>query len=479
MNLGLQKFPHDYRTRITASRPGGASQLTRHTFAFVLAGGRGTRLGQLTDWRAKPAMPFAGKLRLIDFPLSNCVNSGIRRIAVLTQYKAQSLIRHIERGWGFLAGNLSEFVDVVPAQQQVGEGWYSGTADAVYQNLNIVRDVDPELVLILAGDHVYKMDYTVMLAEHAARDADVTVACIEVPLADAVNFGVMSVDAHGRIVSFDEKPARPEPLPGKPDRALVSMGIYVFDAGLLCNEFARDAAGPASSHDFAKDVIPRLLRQHRVLAHRFADSCVNMVGEQPYWRDVGTIDAYWEANIELTKVVPELNLYDDQWPILTMTTQLPPAKFVFNDGDRRGMALDSLVSGGCIVSGATVLRSILFARVRVGEGSLLEDCVVLPDVGIGRDVTLRRAVVDKRCVLPDGFEAGLDPVEDRARFHVTERGVTLITPEMLGQSIHARPACSPDVDSSRSRQGSAARTANGVGDESGVAPTGQAERVAL
>jgi glucose-1-phosphate adenylyltransferase len=479
VNLGLQQVPQDDRTLITASRPAGVSQLTRHTFAFVLVGGRGTRLGQLTDWRAKPAMPFAGKLRLIDFPLSNCVNSGIRRIAVLTQYKAQSLIRHIERGWGFLAGNLAEFVDVVPAQQQVGQGWYSGTADAVFQNLNIVRDINPELVLILAGDHVYKMDYSIMLAEHASKGADVTVACIEVPLADAVNFGVMSVDAQGRIVSFDEKPDRPEPLPGKPDRALVSMGIYVFDAGLLCHELPRDAADPTSSHDFAKDLIPRLLGQYRVVAHRFADSCVNMVGEQPYWRDVGTIDAYWEANIELTKVVPELNLYDDQWPILTMTSQLPPAKFVFNDGDRRGMALDSLVSGGCIVSGATVLRSILFAKVRVGEGSLLEDCVVLPDVVIGRGVTLRRAVVDKRCVVPDGFKAGLDPAADSARFHVTERGITLITPEMLGQSIHARPACSPDVDPLRSRQGSAARTVHQVMDEYAVSHTSQAKKLAL
>ena len=444
MNVDVQKIRQDYRPCSAASRPGGASQLTRHTFAFVLAGGRGTRLGQLTDWRAKPAMPFAGKVRLIDFPLSNCVNSGIRRIAVLTQYKAQSLIRHIERGWGFLAGNLAEFVDVVPAQQQVGQGWYSGTADAVYQNLNIVREVNPELVLILAGDHVYKMDYAIMLAEHVAKGADVTVACIDVPLADAVNFGVMSVGAEARIVSFDEKPARPEPLPDRPDRALVSMGIYVFDAGLLCDQLARDAADPASSHDFAKDVIPRLVARRRVLAHRFADSCVNMVGEQPYWRDVGTIDAYWEANMELTKVVPELNLYDDQWPILSMTTQLPPAKFVLNAGDLRGTALDSLVSSGCIVSGATVLRSILFAKVRVGEGSLIEDSVVLPDLVIGRRVTLRRAVVDKRCVLPDGFKAGLDPAEDRVRFHVTERGITLITPEMLGQSIHARPACSPE-----------------------------------
>jgi glucose-1-phosphate adenylyltransferase len=433
MNTELQNSRHDYRAASAVT-----SQLTRRTFAFVLAGGRGTRLGQLTDWRSKPALHFAGKLRLIDFPLSNCVNSGIRRVAVLTQYKAQSLIRHVERGWGFLAANLGEFVDVVPAQQQVGQGWYSGTADALYQNLNIVRDVGAELVLILAGDHVYKMDYAVMLAEHVARRAQVSVACIEVPLADAVNFGVIAVDDAARIVAFDEKPARPRPLPGLPDRALVSMGIYVFNAGLLCEQLARDAADPDSSHDFGRDVIPGLLDQHRVMAHRFAASCVNMVGERPYWRDVGTIDSYWEANMDLTKVVPELNLYDDAWPILGQTSQLPPAKFIFNDDARRGMALDSLVSSGCIVSGATVLRSILFAKVRVGEGSLIEDSVVLPDVVIGQSVRLRRVVVDKRCVLPDGFSAGLHPAEDRARFHVTERGITLITPTMLGQSIDAR-----------------------------------------
>ncbi|MEQ1803852.1 MAG: glucose-1-phosphate adenylyltransferase [Burkholderiaceae bacterium] len=444
MTDNLRTTHHDYRQSSAANRAGSTSQLTRGTFAFVLAGGRGTRLGELTDWRSKPALHFAGKLRLIDFPLSNCVNSGIRRIAVLTQYKAQSLIRHVERGWGFLAANLGEFVDVVPAQQQVGQGWYSGTADALYQNLNIVRDVSAERVLILAGDHVYKMDYAVMLAEHAAKGADVTVACIEVPIADAANFGVMSVDDTGRVVSFEEKPAQPRPLPGTPERALASMGIYVFNAGLLCEQLARDAADPNSSHDFGRDVIPKLLERHRVQAHRFTESCVNMVGQRPYWRDVGTIDSYWEANMDLTQVVPELNLYDDQWPILGQASQLPPAKFVFNDEARRGMALDSLVSSGCIVSGATVLRSILFTKVRVGEGSLIEDSVVLPDVVIGRGVTLRRTVVDKRCVLPDAFKAGIHPAEDRARFHVTERGISLITPGMLGQTLQPRSAGAPE-----------------------------------
>jgi glucose-1-phosphate adenylyltransferase len=408
-----------------------SNHLTQHTLAFVLAGGRGTRLKQLTDGRAKPAVPFAGKFKIVDFALSNCVNSGVRHIAVLTQYKAQSLIRHLERGWSFLAANLGEYVDVVPAQQRTGESWYSGTADAVYQNLDLLREARAEHVLILAGDHVYKMDYSVMLAEHVAKGADVTVGSIDVPLADAMNFGVMAVDAQGRVVEFEEKPAQPRPLPGEPGRALASMGIYVLDTERLCAELARDAADPASSHDFGRDLLPRLVREARVIAHRYADSCVNMVGTQPYWRDVGTLDAYWEANIDLTRVVPELNLYDDQWPILSLQAQLPPAKFVFDDEHRRGIAVDSLIGSGCIVSGATVRRSILFTNVRVGDQSVIEDSLVLPNVRVGRHVTLRRAIVDKRCVLPDGFKAGVHPDEDRARFHVTERGVTLITPQML------------------------------------------------
>lgn len=421
-----------YRARTGGAKPARVNDLTQRTVAFVLAGGRGARLKQLTDRRAKPAVPFAGKLKIIDFALSNCVNSGIRRIAVLTQYKAQSLIRHVERGWGFLAADLGEYVDVAPAQQRLGETWYSGTADAVLQNLNLLHEADADYVLILAGDHVYKMDYSVMLAEHVARGADVTVACVEVPLPDAVNFGVMAVDAQGRVVHFQEKPARPTPLPGKDDCALASMGIYLFGSKFLSGELERDAREAASSHDFGKDVIPGLVRRGaRVMGHRFADSCVNMVGDQPYWRDVGTIDAFWEANIDLTHIVPQLNLYDDHWPILSLQPQLPPAKFVFDDDTRRGTALDSLVSGGCIVSGAVVRRSILFAKVRVGEGSLVEDSVVLPNVIIGRRVVLKRAVVDKRCVLPDGFTAGVSVEEDRARFHVTERGIVLITPEML------------------------------------------------
>jgi len=425
-----------FRAEATRTRGDGIGLLTKRTLALVLAGGRGARLKELTRWRAKPAVPFAGKLRIIDFPLSNCVNSGIRHAAVLTQYKAQSLIRHVEHGWGFLAADLGEYIDVVPAQQQVDEGWYSGTANAVYQNLEIVREVDPEFVLILAADHVYKMDYTRMLADHVAKRGDATVACIEVPPADAAGFGVMSVDEQDRVTAFVEKPEDPQRLPGgnsPQDRVLASMGIYVFNTAFLCEQLERDAADPSSRHDFGKDIIPYLTGRGGLYAHHFVDSCVRVEGQRPYWRDVGTIDAYWEANIDLTKVVPELNLYDDDWPILSRQPQLPPAKFVFDNDSMRGMAVDSLVSSGCIVSGATVRRSILFSKVRVGEGSLIEDSLVLPYVSIGRGVTLKRAIVDKRCVLPDGFSAGMNPDEDRARFHVTERGITLVTSSMLGE----------------------------------------------
>jgi glucose-1-phosphate adenylyltransferase len=436
MSTDQHRPGHGYRIRDVEARSNSMQHLTQRTYAMVLAGGRGSRLNQLTDGRAKPAVPFASKLRIIDFALSNCVNSGIRRVCVLTQYKAQSLIRHIERGWGFLDAGLREYVDVVPAQQQVGEGWYCGTADAVYKNLNLVREAEPEHVLILAGDHVYKMDYARMLADHVASGADVTVACTDVPLQDASNFGVVTVDDDAWIRAFDEKPAQPTAMAGHPDRALASMGIYVFNAAFLCEQLARDAAEPASSHDFGRDLIPRLVGSHRVHAHRFVDSCVNMVGDHPYWRDVGTLDAYWDANMDLTHVVPELNLYDDDWPIRSLPAQLPPAKFVFDDDDgRRSVVVDSLVSSGCIVSGATARRSILFTKVRVAERSLVEDSVVLGDVVIGRGVTLKRVIVDEGCVIPDGFKAGVHPEEDRAHFHVTERGVTLITPEMLGQQV--------------------------------------------
>ena len=413
------------------------NHLTQRTYALVLAGGRGSRLCQLTDWRAKPAVPFAGNLNIVDFALSNCVNSGVRRIGVLTQYKAQSLIRHIERGWSFLSANLDEYVDVVPAQQQHGERWYSGTANAVYQNLAILHEARPDFVLVLGGDHVYKMDYSVMLDEHVERGAELSVACLEVPLEQASELGVMSVDVNDRILAFHEKPLRPMAVPNRPTQALASMGIYVFNTQLLIEELLRDAANPLSSHDFGKDIIPAMVERQRVFAHRFENSCVNMVDGRPYWRDVGTLDAYWEANKDLTSVVPDLNLYDDEWPVLSLQRQLAPAKFVFDDDGRRGMAIDSLVSSGCIVSGATVRRSVLFSKVQVAEGSLIEDSVVLPNVRVGRNVALRRAVIDMHCKLPDGFRAGFDVETDRVRgFEVTARGITLVTPEMIGQKVH-------------------------------------------
>ena len=413
------------------------SWMTKNTYAMVLAGGRGSRLHQLTDWRAKPAVPFGGNFRIIDFVLSNCVNSGIRRIGVATQYKSHSLMQHIQHGWSFLNGKFGEFVDVLPAQQWVQESWYQGTADAVYQNLDILRESEPDYVLILAGDHVYKMDYGKMLAFHVERRADMTVACIEVPVNDAKGFGVMAVDERLRVVDFSEKPDHPTPIPGKPDLALASMGIYIFNTDFLSEQLARDAGDSHSCHDFGKDIIPYLVSSgYRVFAQSFSSSCVKMDSGEPYWRDVGTIDSYWEANMELTKVTPDLNLYDKEWPIWTHQEQLPPAKFVFDDEDRRGQAIDSLVSGGCIISGATVRRSLLFSNVRVHSHSNVEDSVILPNVVIGNNVTLKRAVVDKNCVIPDDLVVGVDSVEDAERFFVTDKGITLITPEMLGQDVH-------------------------------------------
>jgi len=411
------------------------SVITKNTYGLILAGGRGSRLKELTDWRAKPAVPFGGKFRIIDFPLSNCVNSGIRRIGVATQYKSHSLIRHIQRGWSFLDGRMKEFIDLMPAQQRVEEHWYMGTADAVFQNLDILKANDPDYVLILAGDHVYKMDYGRMLAYHVSRQADMTVACIEVPLDDATAFGVMGVDGDWRVRSFLEKPAKPPSIPGQPDKALASMGIYVFNAKFLYEQVSRDTDDPSSSHDFGKDIIPHLVPRYRVFAQRFQDSCVGMNDNRPYWRDVGTVDAYWEANIDLVHVTPDLNLYEEEWPIWTFQEQLPPAKFVFDDDGRRGMAVDSMVSGGCIISGSSVKGSLVFSNVRVHSFSSIEDSVILPDVVINRHVRLRRCVVDRRCVLPEGFAAGFDPEQDRKRFRVSERGITLITPGMLGQKV--------------------------------------------
>ncbi len=417
------------------SSPRFVSRLTRNTMALILAGGRGSRLKHLTKWRSKPAVPFGGKFRIVDFPLSNCINSGIRRIGVLTQYKAHSLILHIQKGWGFLRGEFGEFVELWPAQQRIAEtAWYSGTADAVFQNLDIIRSHNPDYLLILAGDHIYKMDYGAMVAYHVESGADMTVGCLEVDLELAKEFGVMSVDEDGRVRSFLEKPAQPDPIPGRSDAALASMGIYVFNRSFLLEQLIKDADNPRSSHDFGKDIIPDVITKYRVLAYPFRDV---RSGEQAYWRDVGTIDAFWEANLELIGVTPPLNLYDDTWPIWTYQEQLPPAKFVFDDEDRRGMAVDSMVSGGCIISGATVRHSLLFSNVRVNSFSYVQDSVILPDVDVGRNCEIRNAVIDRACRISEGMIIGRDPEEDRKQgFYVTEGGVTLVTPEMLGQEVN-------------------------------------------
>jgi glucose-1-phosphate adenylyltransferase len=407
------------------------SRLTRDTLALILAGGRGSRLKQLTDWRAKPAVPFGGKFRIIDFPLSNCVNSGIRRVGILTQYKSHSLIRHIQQGWGFMRGALGEFVELLPASQRNEKGWYEGTADAVYQNIDILRNHGPEYVLILAGDHIYKMDYGDMLAEHVAQNADMTIGCIEVPLDEARALGVMSVDVNRRIVAFDEKPDNPTPVPGRNDVALASMGIYVFNASFLYEQLIKDADTADSSHDFGHDIIPNLIKNYKVVAFPYKDVQGNDPG---YWRDVGTIDAFWSANLELIGVTPELNLYDDDWPIWTHQAQQPPAKFVFDDEDRRGMAVDSMVSGGCIISGSTVRHSVLFSNVEVHSYSTVEDSVILPDVIVQRNCRLKNVVVDKGCVIPEGTVIGEDAEEDAKRYYVSPKGVILVTPEMLGQN---------------------------------------------
>ncbi len=410
------------------------SNLTKNSIALILAGGRGSRLKDLTSQRAKPAVPFGGKFRIIDFPLSNCINSGIRRVGVVTQYKSHSLMRHIQRGWSFLSGEFNEYVDLLPASQQRDtEDWYKGTADAVYQNLDILRVSQAQYVVILAGDHIYKMDYGQMLACHVRNNADMTVACINVPLFDATGFGVMAVDKEDRIIEFAEKPAEPKHMPDDPTQALASMGIYVFNAEFLYEQLMRDAEDNSSNHDFGGDLIPYLISRARVYAHRFADSCVGAKGGFHYWRDVGTVDAYWAANMELTRVIPELNMYDNVWPIWTYQEQLPPAKFVFNDDGRRGEATDSLVSGGCLISGSRVTGSVLFSNVRVHSFSHIEGAVILPNAVINRHVKLKNVVIDKGVHIPEGMEIGFDAVADGKRFYVSEKGTVLVTREMLGQ----------------------------------------------
>lgn len=412
------------------------STLTKNTVAIILAGGRGSRLKSLTDWRAKPAVQFGGKFRIIDFPLSNCVNSGIRRINVATQYKAQSLIQHIQRGWGFLRGEFNEYVNIIPAQQRISEEWYKGTADAVYQNIDLLREGGAEYILILAGDHIYKMDYGKMLATHVRNNADMTVACINVPLEDAKGFGVLAVDETDRVVEFAEKPANPKAMPDDPTKAFASMGIYVFNAKFLYEQLIRDAGDSKSSHDFGGDIIPYIIKKYKVQAHRFTDSCVGAKNGNFYWRDVGTIDAYWEANMELTKVIPELNLYDRDWPIWTYQEQLPPAKFVFNDEGRTGKATDSLVSGGCLISGSCVTNSVLFSDVRIHSYCDINGAVVLPKVTINRHAVLKNVVIDRGCVIPEGMQIGVDLALDAKRFYVSERGIVLVTPDMLGQDLY-------------------------------------------
>ena len=411
----------------------GGAPLSRHAMAYVLAGGRGSRLMELTDRRAKPAVYFGGKSRIIDFALSNALNSGIRRFGVATQYKAHSLIRHLQRGWNFLRPERNESFDVLPASQRVSEeAWYAGTADAVYQNLDIIRDYEPKYMIILAGDHIYKMDYEKMLQQHVEQGADVTIGCLEVPREEASGFGVMHVDETDRIIAFVEKPKDPPPMPGKPDKALASMGIYVFEASFLWDQLERDAADPHSSRDFGKDIIPYIVKHGNAVAHHFSKSCVKSRQEaEPYWRDVGTVDAYWEANIDLTDVVPELDLYDNDWPIWTYGEITPPAKFVHDVEGRRGSAVSSLVSGGCIVSGAFLKRSLLFTGVRVNSFSSVENTVILPHTSVGRGCRLTNVVVDARVKIPDGLVVGEDPELDALRFRRTDKGICLITQPML------------------------------------------------
>jgi glucose-1-phosphate adenylyltransferase len=411
------------------------SRLTRDSLALVLAGGRGSRLYELTDWRAKPGLYFGGKYRIIDFPLSNCINSGVRRMGVLTQYKAHSLIRHLVHGWSWFQAGSREFVEILPASQRVGGEWYRGTADAVYQNLDIIRTHAPSYVLILSGDHIYKMDYGPFLAAHADAKADMTVSCVELPCEEAAGqFGVMTVDETGRVIAFDEKPEKPNPVPGKPGICLASMGNYIFNTEFLYEQVIKDADSANSSHDFGKNIIPSIIKDYRVYAYPFRDPDTQ---QQAYWRDVGTLDAFWEANMELVSVTPQLNLYDQDWPIYTYQVQSPPAKFVFDEPERRGSAIQSMVSGGCVISGAEVRRSLLFSRCTTNSYSSITDSVLLPDTTIGRNCRINRCIIDAGSTIEDGTVIGENHDDDRERgFRVTDSGLTLVTPDMLGQQLH-------------------------------------------
>lgn len=410
----------------------GLNSTRKDTLALILAGGRGSRLKQLTDNQSKPAVPFGGKFRIIDFPLSNCINSGIRRIGVLTQYRAHTLIKHLQRGWSFLQPELNEFVEIWPAQQQTsGETWYQGTADAVFQNIEVILEHNPKYILILAGDHIYKQDYSKMLADHIDSDAQASVACIDVPIQSAKEFGVVGVDDQDNIINFVEKPIDPPSIPGRPDRAFASMGIYIFNADFLIDLLRKDAEDSNSSHDFGKDILPSLVGKAKLHAHRFNKSCVYNKEDEPYWRDVGTLDAYWSANIDLTYVVPDLDLYDSSWPIWTFQEQLPAAKFVFESELRTGMALRSLVSSGCIISGSLIKGSLLFTNVLVHSFALVEDSVVLPNCVIHRNARVHKAILSAGCVVPRGLVVGEDPEFDKKYFYHTENGITLVTPQMI------------------------------------------------
>ena len=408
------------------------SRLTRDAFALILAGGRGSRLYELTDWRAKPALYFGGKFRIIDFPLSNCINSGIRRVGVATQYKSHSLVRHLVRGWGHFKRELREYIEILPASQRHSDAWYQGTADAIYQNLDIIRSDMPKYVVVLSGDHIYKMDYGTMLVAHVESGADMTVSCLEVPIAEAAGaFGIMQVNEENRIIGFEEKPAKPVPVPGNDNLTLASMGNYIFNTEFLFEQLRKDAENPDSTHDFGNDIIPSIIEEHNIFAFRFFDE---VTGGKAYWRDVGTLDSFWEANMELASASPALNLYDEDWPIWTYQAQLPPAKFVFDDDDRRGEAIDSTVSGGCIISGATVKRSVVFSNVHVHSYSTIDQAVILPEVEIHRNCKLKRVIIDRGCQIPEGTVIGYDHEQDRKNsFRVSDNGIVLVTKGMLGQ----------------------------------------------
>lgn len=429
----MSVIDHTQQAKTYNIEPNMVTEATRKTLVLVLAGGEGARLQGLTHWRAKPAVPFGGKYRIIDFVLSNCVNSGLRRISVLTQYKSHSMIRHLQRAWSFMRAEIGEFVEIIPAQQRIRKEWYRGTADALYQNIDIINRHAPEYVIVLGADHIYKMDYTKMIFAHVSSNADLTVGCIEVPCKDACQYGIMSVDESYQIKHFTEKPEHPESISDKHETCLASMGIYIFSTQYLYKCLTEDASMEESAHDFGKNIIPNSIGNSVVMAYPFRKDD----GTPAYWRDVGDVSSYWSANMELCDIEPELNLYSRDWPIWTYQTQHPPAKFIFDDEGTRGQAIDSLVSSGCIISGARIKRSVIFFAVQVQKSSLVKDSVILPKVHIGESCTINRAVIDKACVIPDGTIIGVDPEEDARRFHVTDDGIVLVTPEMLGQNLYS------------------------------------------